>query len=53
MQGEGIDKVKLGQSKAQKLGINGVPYFVVNERESLSGLRSPEEFIMALSDSSN
>ncbi|MDQ0885696.1 putative DsbA family dithiol-disulfide isomerase [Paenibacillus sp. V4I9] len=43
--GDGIEKVELGQRNAQKLGIRGVPYFVINEEISLSGLQSPNEFI--------
>lgn len=43
--GDGIEKVELGQRNAQKLGIKGVPYFVINEEISLSGLQSPNEFI--------
>jgi len=45
MKGDGIEKVELGQRNAQKLGIRGVPYFVINEEISLSGLRSTDEFI--------
>ncbi|MBP3963205.1 DsbA family oxidoreductase [Paenibacillus lignilyticus] len=45
MSGEGIDKVEAGQRNAQKLGVRGVPYFIINEKVSLSGLQSPDEFI--------
>ncbi|MDQ0878448.1 putative DsbA family dithiol-disulfide isomerase [Paenibacillus sp. V4I3] len=45
IKGDGIEKVELGQRNAQKLGIRGVPYFVINEEISLSGLQSPNEFI--------
>ncbi|OCT13876.1 hypothetical protein A8709_20100 [Paenibacillus pectinilyticus] len=48
-QGEGIEKVELGQRNAEKLGIRGVPYFVINEKIRLSGLQSPEELIKVLS----
>jgi predicted DsbA family dithiol-disulfide isomerase len=44
-QGDGLEKVELGQRNAQKLGIRGVPFFVINEEISLSGLKSPSEFI--------
>jgi predicted DsbA family dithiol-disulfide isomerase len=47
IQGEGIEKVESGQRSARKLGIKGVPYFVINEEISLSGLQSPDEFIKA------
>ncbi|MCY9659193.1 DsbA family oxidoreductase [Paenibacillus chondroitinus] len=45
LQGEGLDKVELGQRTAQKLGVRGVPFFVINEEFSLSGLQSPAEFV--------
>ena len=48
--GEGLKKVEEGARSAQKLGIRGVPYFVVNEQVSLSGLRTPEEFIRVFED---
>jgi predicted DsbA family dithiol-disulfide isomerase len=45
IKGDGLEQVELGQRNAQKLGIRGVPYFVINEKLSLSGLQSPHEFI--------
>lgn len=48
LNGDQIERVELGQRNAQKLGIGGVPYIVINEEISLSGLRSPEEFIALL-----
>ncbi|WP_042159634.1 DsbA family oxidoreductase [Paenibacillus gorillae] len=45
LNGEGLEKVELGQSDAQKLGVRGVPYFVVNNEIRISGLKSPDEFI--------
>lgn len=47
LNGDGLEQVKLGQHHAQKLGIRGVPYFVVNNEVSLSGLKSPLEFVQA------
>ncbi|WP_261300614.1 DsbA family oxidoreductase [Paenibacillus andongensis] len=44
-QGEGLEKVELGQRSAQKLGVRGVPFFVINEEISLSGLQSPADFV--------
>ncbi|MFD2614435.1 DsbA family oxidoreductase [Paenibacillus gansuensis] len=44
-QGEGLEKVELGQRNAQKLGVRGVPFFVINEEISLSGLQSPADFV--------
>lgn len=45
LSGEGIEKVEAGQRNAQKLGVRGVPYFIINEKVSLSGLKSPDEFL--------
>ncbi|MGO4546404.1 DsbA family oxidoreductase [Paenibacillus sp. 2TAB23] len=44
IKGDGLEKVEDGQRSAQNLGIRGVPFFVINEEISLSGLRSPNEF---------
>lgn len=44
-QGEELDKVELSQATAQKLGVRGVPFFVINEEISLSGLQSPADFV--------
>ncbi|KRF13377.1 DsbA family oxidoreductase [Paenibacillus sp. Soil787] len=51
IKGDGIEKVELGQRNAEKLGIRGVPYFVINEKVSLSGLQSPNDFIRAFENS--
>ncbi|MCZ8516565.1 DsbA family oxidoreductase [Paenibacillus filicis] len=51
LKGDGLEKVELGQRNAQKLGIRGVPYFVINEEISLSGLQSPSEFINVFENS--
>ncbi|WP_373228741.1 DsbA family protein [Cohnella sp.] len=50
-QGEGLEKVGIGQRNAQKMGIRGVPYFVINEEISLSGLQSPNEFMKVFENS--
>ncbi|KQX68158.1 DsbA family oxidoreductase [Paenibacillus sp. Root444D2] len=51
IKGDGIEKVELAQRNAEKLGIRGVPYFVINEKVSLSGLQSPNDFIKAFENS--
>ncbi|WP_082198027.1 MULTISPECIES: DsbA family oxidoreductase [Bacillales] len=53
LKGDGLEKVELGQRSAQKLGIRGVPYFVINEEISLSGLQSPSEFMHLFENSSS
>ena len=47
LQGEGLEKVEEGQRDAQKLGIRGVPFYVVNGKYALSGLQSPADLINA------
>ncbi|MBM7568124.1 DsbA family oxidoreductase [Paenibacillus sacheonensis] len=47
LQGEGLDKVDEGQRDAQKLGIRGVPYYIVNDKDALTGLQSPADLISA------
>jgi predicted DsbA family dithiol-disulfide isomerase len=44
-QGAGLNEVQSAQSDAQRLGIKGVPFFVFNEKFSLSGLHSPDDFM--------
>ncbi|MZQ81416.1 DsbA family oxidoreductase [Paenibacillus sp. 5J-6] len=44
-QGEELGKVESSQATAQKLGVRGVPFFVINEEVSLSGLQSPADFV--------
>lgn len=40
--------VKADELKAQKLGINGVPFFYINESIQLSGAQDAKEFLKAL-----
>lgn len=47
LQGEGLEHVEAGQVSARKLGIRGVPFYVINDRTALSGLHSPADFIQA------
>ncbi|NBD25018.1 DsbA family oxidoreductase [Paenibacillus glycinis] len=47
LQGEGLEKVEEGQRDAQKLGIRGVPYYVINDKHALTGLQSPADLISA------
>ncbi|MFC4807864.1 DsbA family oxidoreductase [Paenibacillus sp. GCM10023250] len=48
LQGEGLDHVEEGQRSAQKLGIRGVPYYIINERTALTGLQSPADLVRAI-----
>ncbi|REE67623.1 putative DsbA family dithiol-disulfide isomerase [Paenibacillus taihuensis] len=47
LQGEGLHYVEAGQQRAQKFGVRGVPFYVINEKTALSGLQSPADFIRA------
>ncbi|MEO6814695.1 MAG: DsbA family oxidoreductase [Ginsengibacter sp.] len=41
-------EVKQDESEAQSLGINGVPFFVLNNKYAVSGAQSPETFLDVL-----
>ena len=43
----GLDSVRTGEQQARRLGVSGVPYFVVNGRVALSGAQPPELFLQA------
>jgi predicted DsbA family dithiol-disulfide isomerase len=41
----GLDIVRSGEEQARRLGVSGVPFFVVNGRVALSGAQPPELFL--------
>jgi predicted DsbA family dithiol-disulfide isomerase len=43
----GLDAVRAGEEEARRLGVAGVPFFVVNRRFTLSGAQPPELFRQA------
>lgn len=43
----GLDAVRAGEEQARRLGISGVPFFIVNGRVALSGAQPPELFRQA------
>jgi predicted DsbA family dithiol-disulfide isomerase len=43
----GLDVVRAGEERARRLGVSGVPFFVVNGRVALSGAQPPELFRQA------
>ncbi|MFD0670850.1 DsbA family oxidoreductase [Cohnella sp. GCM10027633] len=47
LQGDGLEKVEEGQRDARKLGIRGVPYYIINDKHALTGLQSPADLINA------
>ena len=42
------DEVRYEQKQARELGINGVPFFIMNDRYAVSGAQQPEVFLQAL-----
>jgi predicted DsbA family dithiol-disulfide isomerase len=44
---KGIDVVQAGEEQARRLGVSGVPFFVVNGRVALSGAQPPDLFRQA------
>ena len=46
--GEFSDEVRADEREASELGINGVPFFVINRRYGVSGAQPPELLLKAL-----
>lgn len=46
--GEHADEVRADEREAAELGINGVPFFVINRRYGVSGAQPPELLLQAL-----
>ena len=44
---KGLDLVRAGDDQARRLGVSGVPFFVVNGRVALSGAQPPKLFLQA------
>lgn len=44
---EGLDVVLAGEEQGRRLGVSGVPFFVVNGKVALSGAQPPEMFLQA------
>jgi len=47
---EGADLIEAEEFQARQLGVQGVPFFIVNKQLALSGARDPSEFLAALRD---
>ncbi len=45
--GEGLNAIKAADEQAQRLRVDGVPFFIVNNELTLSGAQQPEAFIDA------
>lgn len=46
--GEGLSEVKTEEAVGHRLGIRGVPYFVLNSGYGVSGVQPPEGFLRAI-----
>jgi len=46
-------EVKQDETQAQSIGINGVPFFVLNDKYAVSGAQSPDVFLQALNQARN
>ncbi|KAI8319751.1 DSBA oxidoreductase [Martensiomyces pterosporus] len=44
---EGIDTVKQKIKQVQRLGVTGVPFYIINDRYGVSGAETPETFLAA------
>lgn len=42
---EGLDAIKTAEEKAHQLGVQGVPFFVINEKFTLSGAQMSDVFL--------
>jgi len=42
------DEVRYDEKTAQSIGINGVPFFIINQKHSISGAQPAETFLKAL-----
>lgn len=48
---EYVQEVRADQELAQEIGVQGVPFFVIDEKYAVSGAQSPEIFLQALQKS--
>jgi predicted DsbA family dithiol-disulfide isomerase len=47
---EGLAEVALAESELQKLGITGVPFYIINNQYGISGAQPSESFVQAFED---
>jgi predicted DsbA family dithiol-disulfide isomerase len=46
-------KIELTEKEIQKLGISGVPFYIVNDKYGISGAQMPESFISVFNEVTN
>ena len=44
----GVDVVRAGEEQARRLGVTGVPFFVIKGKVAVSGAQPPEAFLQAI-----
>jgi len=44
----GLDVVRAGEEHGRRLGVSGVPFFVINGKVAVSGAQPPEAFLQAI-----
>lgn len=44
---EGMDAIQNAEALSRRHGVNGVPFFIINEKVALSGAQAPEAFLEA------
>ena len=47
----GLDAVRAGEEEAQRFGVSGAPFFVINGKVALPGAQPPELFRQAFEQS--
>jgi predicted DsbA family dithiol-disulfide isomerase len=45
--GEDLEVIRAAEERAQRLGVQGVPFFVIDDKLALSGAQKPEAFLAA------
>ena len=43
----GVAEVALAESELQRMGISGVPFYIINDKYGISGAQPPEAFVNA------
>ena len=48
---EGMEAIQDAREEAQQIGVEGVPFFIINGKVTLSGAQQPETFLEAFNNS--
>jgi predicted DsbA family dithiol-disulfide isomerase len=44
---EGLDSLRVAEGQARRLGVQGVPFFVINGKVAIAGAQEPQAFLDA------